>query len=109
MGNKIVIFASGMLLGCMILIVNEDLYKDLKVAKKNLMKKINAVKKDAETSLEEIKEKVDLKTDDALDTVNNKIDDLIQFVDQLDVSKVKGKSRMALLAMKQKIMTLKQN
>ena len=106
MGNKIVIFASGMLLGCMILTVNEDLYKDLKVAKKNLMKKINAVKKDAETS---IKEKVDLKTDDALDTVNNKIDDLIQFVDQLDVSKVKGKSRMALLAMKQKIMTLKQN
>ena len=108
MGSKISVFATGMLLGMMVLVACEPLYQRLTDVKDSAMMKINHVKKNTETSLADVRQKVMLKTDDALDTINVKIDDLIKIIDDIDISKVKGKSKMALEAVKQKIMTLKQ-
>ena len=108
MGSKIGVFATGMLLGMMVLVACEPLYQRLTEVKDSAMMKINQVKKNTETSLADVKQKVMLKTDDALDSINLKIDDLIKVIDEIDISKVKGKSKMALEAVIQKIMTLKQ-
>lgn len=109
MGSKIGVLAGGMILGMAILVACEPMYQNLTEAKDDAMKKMSKAKTNAETSLADVKQKVNLKTDDALDTIQDKIDDLIQMVDSIDISKVKGKSKMALEAMKQKVMTLKQD
>ncbi len=109
MVSKIGVLAGGVILGMMVLVSCEPLYQNLKEKKDECLKKVSKAKTKAETSLADVKQKVTKKTDDALDIIDEKIDDLISSVNSLDISKVKGKSKMALEAMKQKIMTLKQD
>ena len=103
MVSKIGVLAGGVILGMMVLVSCEPLYQNLKETKDECLKNVS------KASLADVKQKVTKKTDDALDTIDEKIDDLISSVNSLDISKVKGKSKMALEAMKQKIMTLKQD
>ena len=109
MGSKIAFLAGGMILGMAVLVACDPLYKSMTDAKDDAMKKMKQATNKAEKSLDEIKQKVSLKTDDALDTINGKIDDLINVVEDIDVSKFKGKSKTALEAMKKKVLALKQN
>lgn len=109
MVNKIGVLAGGIVLGMMVLVACEPLYQNLTEAKDECMKKMSKAKKKAETSLADVKQKVSQTTDDTLDTINTRIDDLISSIDTIDISKIKGKSKATLEAMKQKLMTLKQN
>lgn len=109
MVNKIGVLAGGMILGMMILVACEPLYQNLTDTKDQCLKKMSRVKTKAETSLADVKQKVNRATDETLDTMNEKLDDLISSIDSIDISKLKGKSKMALEDMKQKIMTLKQS
>ena len=108
MVNKIGVLAGGMVIGMLILVGCEPLYQRLTETKDDCMKKMSKVKTKAETSLADVKKKVTLKTDTTLDSMDEKIDDLIKNVDNIDISKLKGKSKMLLMDMKQKLMTLKQ-
>lgn len=109
MGSKITVLASGLILGMALVVACEPLYKRLNDTKKDAYKQMKKTTNKAETALADVKQKVTLKTDEALDTINGKIDDLIQSVDDIDISKLKGKSKMALEAMKQKVKSLKQD
>lgn len=109
MESKISVLASGMVIGMAVLVACKPLYKSLCDTKDDAMRQIMQAKNKAENSLEKVKKKVTLTTDDALDSINGKIDDLIKSVEDIDISKLKGKSKTALEAVKQKVMTLKQN
>lgn len=109
MVNKIGVLASGMVIGMLVLVAYEPLYQRFVDAKDDCIKNMSSAKTKAETSLTDVKEKVITSTDDALDAINKKIDELINSIDDIDISKVKGKSKMLLENIKQKLMTLKQN
>ena len=109
MGSNLGAFAGGIALGMLVLVACEPFYQKLTEVKDEAVKGMQKAKECTEKSLVEMMENVNFDTDNALDIINNRIDDLIQFVNDLDVSKLKGKSRMALIAMKQKINELKQN
>ena len=108
MVSKIGVLAGGVILGMMVLVSCEPLYQNLKETKDECLKNVSKAKTKAETSLADVKQKVTLKTDNTLDSMDEKIDDLIKYVDNIDISKLKGKSKMLLMDMKQKLMTLKQ-
>ena len=109
MGSKIGAIALGMALGMIVVVACEPFYQKLTEVKDETLKGVQKVKSCTEKSLVDMMENVNFDTDNALDIINSRIDDMIQFVNDLDVSKLKGKSRMALIAMKQKINELKQN
>lgn len=109
MESKIGVLASGIAIGMLVLVSCEPLYQKLTKMKDNCSQKMSKVKTDAQTSLADVKEKVKLKTDDTLDTITEKVNDLITSLDNIDISKVKGKSKMFLEDIKQKLTTLKQN
>ena len=108
MESKIGVLTTGMLLGMLILVACEPLYQKLTDAKDGSIKKMSEVKNDIQTSIENVKGKVEQKTDDALDTIDDKLNDLILSLEKIDISKVKGKSKMFLENIKEKISTLKQ-
>ena len=109
MGSNIGAVACGVAMGMIVLLACEPLYEKLTEVKGELLKGMKKAKTCTEESLVNMMENVNFDTDNALDIVNNRIDDIIKFINDLDVSKLKGKSRMALIAMKQKINELKQN
>ena len=109
MGSKIVALAGGMILGMAVLVACEPCYEKLTECKDMIQQKMQKAKTDAETSLATVKQQMNQETDVALGTVEERIDDLIKFVDSIDISKLKGKSRMVLQTMKQKVENLKQN
>lgn len=109
MGSNIGAVAGGIAIGMFVLLMCEPLYEKLTEVKKDITEGMMKAKTCTEKSLVNMMENVNFDTDNALDIVNNRIDDIIKFINDLDVSKLKGKSRMALIAMKQKINELKQN
>ena len=109
MGSNIGAVAGGMMIGMVVLLACDPLYEKLSEVKKVVTEHLTMAKTCTEKSLVNMMENVNFDTDNALDIVSNRIDDIIQFINDLDVSKLKGKSRMALIAMKQKINELKQN
>ena len=108
MESKIGVLTTGMIIGMFILVACEPLYQKLTEAKDGCIKKISKVTNDAKTSFENVKAKVEQKTDDALDTIDDKLNDLILSLDKIDISKVKGKSKMFLESIREKLSTLKE-
>ena len=108
MESKIGVLTTGMIIGMFILVACEPLYQKLTEAKDGCIKKISKVTNDAKTSFENVKAKVEQKTDDALDTIDDKLNDLILSLDKIDISKVKGKSKMFLENIREKLSTLKE-
>ena len=109
MGSNIGAIAGGMMIGMLVILACDPLYDKLSEVKKLAIEKIQKAKTCTEKSLVDMMENVNFDTDNALDIISDRIDDIIQFINDLDVSKLKGESRMALVAMKQKINELKQN
>ena len=108
MESKIGVLTTGMIIGMFILVACEPLYQKLTETKDGCIKKISKVTNDAKTSFENVKAKVEQKTDDALDTIDDKLNDLILSLDKIDISKVKGKSKMFLESIREKLSTLKE-